>query len=732
MSRPSTGVVAFLVVLVALPASATRPRVHVLESSGDFADGTFDGTSLSPDGEVTLGPGLKSWVSQTPGPVLALATMPDGTVYASTAAPARVYRMFADKAPELVVEIKAPLVTSLIPLGPKTLVALSSADGAAHFISLGASGAGTVTRSVSAPDVKFLLAGVADGETLFVVGGGESGVLLELPPGATKWNTLGTVKEKTLRSIARAPVAGRRGLVVGGADDGIIYLFDGKSLRALVDAEPGEVTALAVDAKGRIFASLVDAAGKVTDGATARDTSDDKDASKSAAKPKEKKPRKVKSAEVLRIDPDGSVHVLWQSKKNGAYALHLEKRGLFVGTGAEGQVLLLDVEGKLGATVLGSATDGDEIVAIAAGKSGALLLGTAHGGGVVAVDGARRTKGTFTSSALDAKAIARYGHLDWSGTWPAGSRVSFEVRTGGTSEPDDSWGTWSPVLAKAGVPLVPAARFAQVRATLEAPLSVEPTLSLVRFAHLSTNRPPEISDVEVVAPGFKVRFTERERSETRSVTFGKGAFKKFATTPGSAAPVLEERPSGKQSAAPGHRAVYAFVEDPDGDALRYRFALARVDASGNTGAFVVVKEWSEEPFVSLDMARLKDGAYRVQIQTDDALTNGPVRALSDARVSPVFVVAHQPPRFTVAKAVPQQRGVRVVLDVEAMAPLALVTCSVGGDEWLPIDPSDGILDTARERFDAVLPTTPTEPALKAASCMALDEAGNEARTDLAW
>jgi len=731
MSRSTIAIVVTLVV-AALPAHATRPRVHVLENVGDFADGTFDGTSLSADGSVMLGPSMDPWSAEFPGPVLALTSMADGSVYAATAAPARVYRVFSNKAPELVVELKAPLVTALVPVGKSTLVALTSADAAAHFITIGATGVGTVSKTVSAPDVKFMLAGVADGETLFVVGGGDRGVLLELPPGAATFTTLASVKEKNLRSIARAPVAGRRGLAVGGAEEGIVYLFDGKSLRALIDAEPGEVTAIAVDTKGRIFASLVDAAGKVTDGATARDTGDDKDAAKPTAKPKEKKPRKVKSAEVLRIDPDGSVHVLWQSKKNGAYALHLERRGLFVGTGADGQVLLLDVEGKRGATVVGTAPAADEVVAFAPAKSGAILFGTAHGGSVIALSSARRTKGTFTSSALDAKAIARYGHLDWSGTWPKGARVTFEVRAGGTSEPDDTWSAWSPLLAKPGVPLVPAARYTQVRATLEAPVDVEPALGLVRLAHLSTNRPPEISEIEVVAPGYKVRHVERDRSEARSITFGKAAFKKFATTRGSVAPVLEDRPTGKQTPEAGHRAVYAFVEDPDGDALRYRFALARVDATGNAGAFAVVKEWSEEPFVSLDMSRLKDGAYRVRIEADDAPTNGPVRALGDTRVSPIFEVAHRPPVFSSAKAVPQQSGVRIVLSIEAQAPLALVTCSVGGAEWFPVDPTDGILDTAAETFDTVLPTTPTEPVLKAASCMARDEAGNETRTDLAW
>jgi len=727
-------VVSLVTTLATGVAFASRTRVHALEAPSDFADGTFDGTSLTDDGAVVLGPSLTPFVSVIGGPVLALATTADGAVYAGTSSPARVFRMFKDRAPELVVELKAALVTALVPLDGSTLVAFTSADAAAHFIALRATGAGEVKRTVAAPDVKFLLGAVKDGDTLYVVGGGEGGALLELAKGATAFTTLGTVKEKTLRSVARAPFAGRKGLVVGGGDDGLVYVYDGRALRSLVDAEPTEVSSLVVDTKGRTFAALVDAQGKVTDGATARDAAappaDDKEASK--AKPKEKKARKVKSAEVLRIDPDGSVHVLWQSKKHGAYALLLDKRGLLVGTGGDGQVLLLDPEGRRGATVLGSAKDADEIVALTTSKAGDVLLGTAHGGGVVELSAARRSKGQFTSGVVDAKQVARYGHLDFAGAVPDGAKVTLEVRTGGNAEPDDTWSAWSPSLASAGVPVVPAARYAQVRATLEAKGNVDVALGFVRLAYLTSNRPPEIAELEVVAPGWKVRHAERERSDARSVTFGKGAFKKFAQPRGSSAPVLDERPSGKQSFDAGHRTVYAFVEDPDGDALRYRFSLAKVSPRGDTGPYAVVKEWSEEPFVSLDMARLKDGAYRVRVETDDMPTNGPARALGDARESPTFDVAHQPPRFASARATPGPSSVRVVLDVEALAPLTLVACSAGGADWVPVDPSDGILDTAKERFDTTLPLPTTEAALRAASCLARDEAGNEARTDLAW
>ena len=88
---------------------------------------------------------------------------------------------------------------------------------------------------------------------------------------------------------------------------------------------------MATDSEGRVYATFVDASAKLSDGATARDKSEETE------KPKPSKPRKIKSSEVVRIDPDGAVHVLWQSKVDGALscAMATDGKRLLVGTGAE-------------------------------------------------------------------------------------------------------------------------------------------------------------------------------------------------------------------------------------------------------------------------------------------------------------------------------------------------------------------------------------------------------------
>jgi hypothetical protein len=57
----------------------------------------------------------------------------------------------------------------------------------------------------------------------------------------------------------------------------------------------------------------------------------------------------------------------------------------------------------------------------------------------------------------------------------------------------------------------------------------------------------------------------------------------------------------------------------------------------------------------------------------------------------------------------------------------VVRCSRGADDWMPLDPKDGVTDSMAESFDVELVG---EPKLRAASCEIYDAALNMARVDL--
>lgn len=704
--------------LVSAPAAASQAQVHVVEGLKDLLAGELDGTSIGPDGLVRPGPVVSVAADALTGPVLAVARAGDGGLYAATAAPGRVWRIVPGKAPEVVLEADKPLVTALLPLGKGKLVALTAPDGGAAIIDLSTK----KTQTIAAKDAKMLLAGAVLDDTVYAAGGGEEGVLLKLAPGAKAFEVVARTKEPQLRSVAAAKVGGATRVVVGGGEEGVVYEVSGGKLRALVDANPAEITALALGADGTVYAAAVDGEGKLSKGATARAKADDEGDDKKKAKA-----RKVKSAEIWRIDSQGRASLLWQSKDHGAYALALVDGAtlgggragpvLLAGTGPEGRIYQLDPKGDLPAGVLLRVKDRDEVTSLRADASG-LVFGTAHTAGVLVAGKATAARATYLSDALDAGALSRYGAVTARGR----GDIKLSIRTGNTKEPDDTWSGFTTAPAAA-----PAGQYAQVRALLGAGAALE-GLSL---SYLVDNRAPEIDRVEVLAPGWKVTATNREQSETRSVTFNEKPFAKFLDRRGGQNPTLEERPFGKQSFDAGYRTVYAYVEDPDKDALRYRFHLGRVAADGSVKAWTLLKEWSEEPFVSFEASRLADGEYKVRAEVDDVPTNGPVRRLSDHDTSPAFVVSHAPPRMSGAQASRAKDAVRVKLDVAAALPLTVVRCSAGGGDWVPLDPKDGIVDGTSESFDVQMDAGAVkDSALNAVSCEVYDEALNFNRIDI--
>ncbi|MCC7108352.1 MAG: hypothetical protein IT382_03630 [Deltaproteobacteria bacterium] len=686
------------------PAAASQAQLHVVEGSADLLEGDLEGAALGSDGVVRVGEDARLLAGELSGPVLAVARAGDGQLYAATAAPGRVWRIVEGKAPEAVLESDKPLVTALLPLGKGKLAALTAPEGGAELIDL----ASKKSESIAAKDAKMLLAGAVLDDVVYAVGGGEEGVLLKLAPGAKAFEVVAKVKEPQLRSVAVARKGGAVRVVVGGGEEGVVYEVIGGKARALLDADAGEITAIALGPDGVVYAAAVDGEGKLSKGAAAK-AKDEGDDDKKSGK---KKARKVKGAELWRIDAAGRASILWQSKSHGAYALALKDGKLLAGTGPQGRLLELDPRGEGSVGVRARLKDHDEITSLFLdGKT--LYLGTSHGSAVARLGGAR-SGGTYLSPALDAEGLARYGLA----TARASGTVKLSVRSGNTKEPDDTWSTFGPAEA------APAGQYAQVRAEL----SPGATVGALSLSYLVDNRAPSVDRVDVLAPGWKVVANLREAPETRSVTFNEKPFAKFLDRRGGQNPTLDERPFGKQSFDVGYRTVYAWVEDPDKDALRYRFFLGRVTgASGEVSTWSALKGFTEEPFASFEASRLADGQYRVKVEVDDVLTNGPARKLGDSETGPVFVVSHETPRMSGARAVREQGKIRLKLDVAGALPLTVVRCSAGGDEWVPLDPKDGITDGTRESFEQLLEGT---GSFESVSCEVYDEALNFGRIDI--
>jgi hypothetical protein len=695
-------------------ASASQTRIHSIEGA-ELLAGELDGAGITADGHIVSGPEAKALVSTVPGAVLGLARAGDGLLYVATGSPGRVYRVNGSELVELHQPDK-PLVTAILPVGADTLVALTAPDAGADVINLSTKKA----ERIAAP-VKLLLGGTVHDNVVYAVGGGDDGgVVLRLPKGATAFETIATTKEP-LRSIAVRTIGSKTRIVVGGAEEGVVYEVVGASIRGLLDATPVEVTAVQIAPDGAVFAALADSEGRLSRQATAKakDDGDEGDDKKALAKA-----RRVKGGELWRIAADGTTRIVWQSKAHAPYALSLdvERDRLLVGTGPQGRVLSVGLVPTARASVLARRKGADEVTSLLVDK-GAVLLGTAHGGSLLSLSTAPSTS-SWVSDALDSEGRARYGLVRVL-VEQGNARVS--VRTGNTKDPDDgSWGPWSaPKAASAagGAVDVEPAELAQIKIELAPGAAVSGAL----LAYLSDNRPPELATLDVLAPGWRVTPNPRQPPESRAVTFGEKPFARFLDRRGAQNPTMEERPYGKQTFDVGYRTIYAYAEDPDKDALVYRFSLGRQQNGAMPTTWKSLGEWSEEPFVSIEASRLADGDYRVKVEVSDSPTNGAARARTDSRVSSPFVVSHRAPVVTAAAASPQERAVRIAFDVAAALPLVSVRCSTDLSEWLPLDPKDGILDAAQESFSTTLPASKETDAV---SCEIYDEALNFQRFDV--
>lgn len=703
----------------AAPASASQVEVKIVDSYRALAAGTFEDAALTPDGAVRLGRKTTPVAKELTGPVLDMVEH-QGEVYIAVATPPRVMRVRSGKAAELVAAVDTGLITALASFGPH-LVAITAPEGGAVLIDAKRK---KIVDTIKFEDAKMLLDVTVLDDTLYAVGGGKEGVLVRLKRGKKKFEEVVKTKEAHLRSITADPK--RHHLWIGGGDDGVIYRFNPKAkkkagrLLALYDAAPEETTSLTVDSKGRVYATLVDSNGKLSAGATKRDKSEE------AKKSAETKPRKIKSSEVIRIDPTGAVSILWQSKVDGAFSAALiDDKRLLVGSGPSGKIFDIDPTGKHGAAVVARAQGADEVTAMLVSK-GRILAATAHPGAVVQVQSSQAKRGVFITAPLAASTLARWGRLSVDHSAPAGTSVRWSMRTGNTNDPDQTWTPFSPPLIHAGNPIVDPGKYMQVRVELIGNAKESPTVRSIRAAYLEDNRPPEIDRIDMVLPNFKVLATQKDdKSLNRSVTFNDGAFKKYLYSGGSPVPKLTERTGGKQTEEPGWRTVFAWVEDPDKDQLHFEWSMARVRPSGQAEAFDVVKEWSEEPFYSFDGDRMPAGTYRLKVRVTDLPSNGPDRALVDTMLSPDIVVTKDAPEISGASARRLKNAVRIRFSAKAAVPLKHAECSVGGADFIPIDSLDGMVDGEEERFEVVLEG---EPAFGAVACAVTDELGHRTQT----
>ena len=723
--------------LVLLPPSraAGATRVSTTGSAGEFLAGDLDGTSVTSQGRLTLGPLFTkaAWPEDAAGAVVFGADSDErGRVYVATGGGlGRLFVSEPDGTVRLLFETEAPNVTA-VAVGPRGEVVCGTSPGGRLFridpASKDPARAGTLAGETGEAAIWAIAIG-SDG-TIWAATGSKGRIWKAGTDGRASLHA--ELEDTHVRSLLLRPdgtlVAGtsERGLVVSVGADGTV--------RTLHDFARPEVTALAPAPDGGFYAIATAVAvptlaqqpseprspvgpapgaepkqepvpqGTVSVSST---TSPVRPAAASPA-------QREGNAEVVLVAADGFVEPAWILPEETAYGARWDsERGiLLLATGPRGRVYglkgrQLRLEAQVGERQVVSTPAVPGGFAIVAATSPAVLRPAER-----KVQG----RGQYLSSVRDAGRLARFGAVRFEATTPKGASVTASVRSGNSDRPDATWSAWVRP-GTAGSPDVPAARYFQYRLELAAsPEGAAPVVERVDLSWAERNARPIVENVSVLEPGAVfARAGGTSGPAVLSVTNPdeNGVFAGLE-------PDKPADPGGKKLFRKGFRTVTWKGTDPNGDTLRFAVEGKR-EASA---AWFALRRDVDDPFLSFDATPLPDGRYRFRVTASDRVSNAEGEALEAGAESDVAVIDGTPPLLTVLERTAEPSRVRLkVRATDALSTITRAEGTVSADRWRTLAAGDGALDGREEELTLTVPK-PDGPAFL--SIRVVDAAGNVA------
>ena len=745
---------------LALAATAVSARTQTfLETNQDqFDKGTGEGVVATTLGTLRLGRALEDLLPETEGVdyVSRCVEGPDGALYAVTGAGGRIYRAQDGKV-ALYATLDDPYLFSV----------LADKNGDLY---VGTGGTGRIWR-VSPPQgdrkepkaeaifhddaVTYVwdMAWLPDGTMAAATG--DKGRLLRIRPDGRHEVLLDTKADHVL-CLATAP----DGTLFAGTDgEALVYRWAGGKAFVLYDAEENEITALATDAEGNVYAAASTGTAGRTGGVTVRvpqppekpsaeggegaKPAASKNNSGAAAKPANSavaEVRKIahtvksarpasgssggarsgngKGSSVYRVSPDGIATPLFDTEEPMILALAAAGDHLLAGTGNPARLyeVTLAHEGEEQARLVG--LDPSQVMTIAVTAAGRPVVATASPGRLYTLSDGHAKEGTYTSQVYDAGGSARWGALDWRGRTPGGTEVRLATRTGNVADPEKGfWSDWSKDAAKSPAPVAsPAARYIQFRVTMKTnDASQTPVLEQVEAAYLRANeRPRVLSIAEIVFNDREQRAQAIERFRQAVKARGENNKQKGGSPP------PPPPPEGSQPV----RAIKWQAEDPNGDALAYRIYFR----GQGEPTWILLDEDLSRPEVVWDTATVADGWYEIKVVASDAPDHPAGDALEDERTSDPILVDNTSPIIEGLKSAVRKEDGKGRAEItftarDAASRLTEAAYTVdSATEWHTIAPADLLFDAQRETFRFV--AGGLSPGAHRIAVRAVDEANN--------
>ncbi|MGH9683060.1 MAG: hypothetical protein ACRD4S_05560 [Candidatus Acidiferrales bacterium] len=714
--------------------AATRAEhTHTWRQSdySEFDRGTPKGVALRSDGKLMPAPAFMQFSDPNLAYVWALRVDSRGRVYAAGGSDATVLRFDNPAKPTTVFQSSELAAQTIAFDGHDNLYVGTSPDGKVYKVT--PDGQKSVFFE---PKTKYIWALAVDSKGVLFVATGDTGKVFAVTPDG-EGKLFYQSDERHARSLA---FDSKGNLLIGTDPDGLIVRVEivRKNTQAAPEAgapfviyetNKKEVTSLLADASGNLYAASIGEKQRpaavplvmpmapqalpqtAPPGAIASAQGhviiQSQQTSSTFVFPYF--PSTAGGAEVVKISPDGSPDILWNSREDLVFSMGLSPSGkLLLGTGNKGEVI--ELEGNdVFSTVARTASS--QVMSLVSTAGGKVYVATANPGKIFTLGPSYAAGGSFESEAFDAKIFSHWGRLTWWGENGATQgKVEMYARSGNTSNPDKNWSAWTGPYKTASGETVSCqpARFIQWKAVfLDTDHGGAPNISWVSVAYQPKNVAPQIEDIEVQNPGIRIqsfavpagsgnmtpapiRMPQAERGDANFHQASRAE-------PAKHAPRMDVPPQGFEDK--GYQSVVWSARDGNDDDLLYSIYY-RGEGERN---WRLLKDKLTEKYYSWDTVTMPDGAYYLKIVASDSPSNPPDQTLTGERESDRFEIANTPPQIENLRAESSSSPVTIVFDGSSSSgAITHAQYSVDAGDWRVVFPVGLLSDAPKESYQIQL------------------------------